>query len=70
MDASDRRIYASYATAFTGVLGALLAEMAMLPLNRTFPVTRTRLMFQPLACRSIIVDAESFAPAGCPAGRG
>ena len=49
------------ATAFTGVLGALLAGNGYVPLNRTFPVTRTRLMFQRSQCRSIIVDAE-FLP--------
>ncbi len=48
------------ATAFTGVLGALLAGNGYVPLNRTFPVTRTRLMFQRSQCRSIIVDAESL----------
>ena len=48
------------ATAFAGVLGALLAGNGYVPLNRTFPVTRTRLMFERSLCRSIIVDAESL----------
>src|SRR5271165_840675 len=47
-------------TAFAGVLGALLAGNGYVPLNRTFPVTRTRLMFERSLCRSIIVDAESL----------
>src|SRR5207249_11707355 len=33
------------ATAFTGVLRALLAGHGYVPLNRTFPITRTRLRF-------------------------
>ena len=48
------------ATAFAGVLGALLAGNGYVPLNRTFPVTRTRLMFERSHCRSIIIDAGSL----------
>ena len=48
------------ATAFAGVLGALLAGNGYVPLNRTFPVTRSRLMFERSLCRSIIVDAGSL----------
>src|SRR6266436_1477575 len=48
------------ATAFAGVLGALLAGNGYVPLNRTFPVSRTRLMFERSQCRSIIVDAGSL----------
>jgi amino acid adenylation domain-containing protein len=48
------------ATAFAGVLGALLAGNGYVPLNRTFPATRTRLMFERSQCRSIIVDAGSL----------
>jgi amino acid adenylation domain-containing protein len=48
------------ATAFAGVLGSLLAGNGYVPLNRTFPVTRTRLMFERSECRSMIVDAESL----------
>jgi amino acid adenylation domain-containing protein len=47
-------------TAFAGVLAALLAGNGYVPLNRTFPVTRTRLMFERSQCRSIIIDAESL----------
>jgi amino acid adenylation domain-containing protein len=48
------------ATAFAGVLGTLLAGNGYVPLNRTFPVTRTQLMFKRSQCRSIIVDAGSL----------
>jgi len=48
------------ATSFAGVLGALLAGNGYVPLNRTLPVTRTRLMFERSQCRSIVVDAESL----------
>jgi amino acid adenylation domain-containing protein len=48
------------ATAFAGVLGALLAGNGYVPLNRTFPVTRTRLMLERSQCRSIVVDAGSL----------
>jgi amino acid adenylation domain-containing protein len=48
------------ATAFRGVLGALLAGNGYVPLNRTFPVTRTRLMLDRSQCRSIIVDTGSL----------
>jgi amino acid adenylation domain-containing protein len=48
------------ATAFAGVLGALLAGNGYVPLNRTFPLTRTRLMLERSQCRSIVVDAGSL----------
>src|SRR5262249_4659739 len=48
------------ATAFAGVLGTLLAGNGYVPLNRTFPVTRTRLMVQHAQSRSSIVDAEAL----------
>ena len=48
------------ATAFAGVLGALLAGNGYVPLNPTFPVARTRLMLERSQCRSIIVDAGSL----------
>src|SRR5215469_2897380 len=48
------------ATGFTGVLGALLAGNGYVPLNRTFPVSRTQLMLSRSQCRSIIVDEESL----------
>jgi amino acid adenylation domain-containing protein len=46
-------------TAYAGVLGALLAGHGYVPLNRTFPVDRTRLMLERSRCRSIVVDAGS-----------
>ncbi|MGI8959990.1 MAG: amino acid adenylation domain-containing protein [Bryobacteraceae bacterium] len=46
-------------TSFAAVLGALLAGGGYVPLNRTFPVERTRLMLERSWCRSIVVDAES-----------
>ena len=48
-------------TAFAAVLGSLLAGNGYVPLNRTFPVERTRIMLQQAACRSLIVDAASLA---------
>jgi amino acid adenylation domain-containing protein len=49
------------ATAFAGVLGALLAGNGYVPLNRTFPVSRTKMMFSLSKCRSIVVDTESMS---------
>src|SRR5438270_1144256 len=46
-------------TAYTGVLGALMAGHGYVPLNRTFPVHRTRSMLQRSMCRSVVVDAGS-----------
>jgi amino acid adenylation domain-containing protein len=46
-------------TAFAGVLGALVSGHGYVPLNRTFPVGRTRSMLQSAGCRSIVVDAQS-----------
>jgi len=46
-------------TAYAGVLGALMAGHGYVPLNRTFPVDRTRLMLERSTCRSIVVDAGS-----------
>lgn len=46
-------------TAFAGVLGVLLSGHGYVPLNRTFPVERTRIMLQRSECRAIIVDADS-----------
>jgi len=48
------------ATAFAGILGSLLAGNGYVPLNRTFPVERTQLMFERSECRSIIVDSGSL----------
>jgi amino acid adenylation domain-containing protein len=46
--------------AFAGVLGSLLAGNGYVPLNRTFPLDRTRTMLERSECRSIVVDAESL----------
>ena len=47
-------------TAFAGVLGALLAGHGYVPLNRTFPVERTRIMLERSQCRTLIVDESSI----------
>jgi len=47
-------------SAFEGILGSVLAGNGYVPLNRTYPVERTALMFERSDCRSIIVDAESL----------
>jgi len=46
-------------TAYAAVLGALMAGHGYVPLNRTLPVDRTRLMLERSMCRSMIVDAGS-----------
>src|SRR5437764_379822 len=46
-------------TAYAGVLGALMAGHGYVPLNRTFPVQRTRSMLQRSMCRSVVVDQGS-----------
>src|SRR5438046_8098217 len=46
-------------TAYAAVLGALMAGRGYVPLNRTFPIDRTRLMLERSLCRSIIVDEVS-----------
>jgi amino acid adenylation domain-containing protein len=48
------------AVAFAGVLGSLLAGGGYVPLNCTFPIARTRLMFERSQCRAIIVDTGSL----------
>jgi amino acid adenylation domain-containing protein len=47
------------ATAFTGVLAALLRGHGYVPLNRTFPADRTRLMLERSGARAVIVDSAS-----------
>jgi amino acid adenylation domain-containing protein len=47
------------ATAFAAVLGSLLSGNGYVPLNPTFPLTRTRLMFERSQARSIVVDTGS-----------
>ena len=46
-------------TAYAGVLGALMAGQGYVPLNRTFPVDRSRSMLQRSMCRSVVVDQGS-----------
>ena len=46
-------------TAFAGVLAALFRGHGYVPLNRTFPPERTRLMLQRAGCKAIIVDTAS-----------
>ena len=53
------------ATAFAGVLGALLSGAGYVPLNPTFPDDRTRVMLERSGCRSIIASpacAEKLGP--------
>jgi amino acid adenylation domain-containing protein len=45
--------------AYAAVLGALMAGHGYVPLNRTFPIDRTRLMLERSMCHSLIVDAGS-----------
>src|SRR5712692_10786776 len=47
------------ATAFAGVLGSLFRGHGYVPLNRTFPPERSRLMLGRSQCRSMIVDGHS-----------
>jgi amino acid adenylation domain-containing protein len=47
------------ATAYAGVLGSLMHGHGYVPLNRTFPPDRTRVMLQRSGCREVIVDSES-----------
>jgi amino acid adenylation domain-containing protein len=47
-------------TAFAGVLGSLLAGNGYVPLNRTFPVDRTQVMFTRSECSSVVVDSGSL----------
>src|SRR5947207_14930225 len=49
-------------TAYAAVLGALMAGHGYVPLNRTFPVERTRLMLERSMCRCMVVDAGSEPP--------
>jgi amino acid adenylation domain-containing protein len=47
------------ATAFAGVLAALFRGHGYVPLNRTFPVDRTRTMLFRSDCSEVIVDRDS-----------
>ena len=46
-------------TAFAGVLGTLCSGRAYVPINRTFPTDRSRVMVQRCGTRVLIIDAES-----------
>ncbi len=46
-------------TAYAAVLGVLMAGHGYVPLNRTFPIDRSRVMLERSMCRSVIVDAGS-----------
>ena len=46
------------ATGFAGILGALMAGVGYVPLNRSFPVSRTRWMLENAGCRAIVVDGR------------
>ena len=59
----DSRLTAVFAqrsaTAFAGVLGALLRGHGYVPLNSKFPPERTQMMLLRSGCRAMIVDSES-----------
>ncbi len=46
-------------SAYAGVLGALLRGHGYVPLSRTFPEERTRLMLEHAGCRAVVCDLES-----------
>lgn len=46
--------------AYAGVLGALLRGHGYVPLNRKFPVMRTKAMFERSRCRAVVIDNESL----------
>jgi acyl-CoA synthetase (AMP-forming)/AMP-acid ligase II len=48
-------------TVFTGILAALLRGHGYVPLNRTFPPERTKLMLERSGCRALVVDELSAA---------
>jgi amino acid adenylation domain-containing protein len=48
-------------TAYSGILGALLAGRGYVPLNRNLPPARTRLMLERSGATAIVVDAASAA---------
>lgn len=45
--------------AYAGVLGALMAGHGYVPLNRTFPINRTRLMLLRSGCETVVIDSAS-----------
>ena len=48
------------ATTYAGILGALLAGRGYVPLNRQFPVARTRAVLRRADTRALVVDAGSL----------
>ena len=60
---SDYKLTAVFAyrsrAAFAGVLGSLFAGNGYVPLNRIFPLDRTRIMLDRSGCKSIVVDSHS-----------
>ncbi len=48
-------------TAFTAVLGSLLAGNGYVPLNRTFPIERTQVMLHRSECSTLVVDEGSLS---------
>jgi amino acid adenylation domain-containing protein len=50
--------------AYAGVLGALLRGHGYVPLNRKFPVARTKAMFERSGCRALVIDNESLPQLG------
>lgn len=46
--------------AYAGVLGSLLAGNGYVPLNKAFPLERTRAMLARSGCRSVVVDEDSL----------
>ena len=46
--------------AYVGVLGSLLRGHGYVPLNRKFPVMRTKAMFERSRCRAVVIDNESL----------
>jgi amino acid adenylation domain-containing protein len=46
--------------AFAGVLAALLRGHGYVPLNRKFPVLRTKAMLERSGCRAVVVDNQSL----------
>ena len=46
-------------TAFSGILGSLLSGNGYVPLNRTFPIERTKIMLERSECKSVIIDKLS-----------
>jgi amino acid adenylation domain-containing protein len=61
-DAPTRTAVFAYRSwiAYAGLLAALMRGYAYVPLNRRFPVTRTREMFMRSGSRAIVVDNDSL----------